>query len=329
MLQEEGTELINSLKQSIPLLLESWNQPSIAIRNLAELISDHQGYHIQSTSLPLVGGDIIATPNGILIGKDSICPPQSRNQTYSNTAAQIFKDKLQKIVTAPKGNIFEIGTSIPIITLPLKLGGGGSTWWKEYSAILNGGNTSHNSRYSYSFQPFFHIDLFVTPGPTVNNQTTLYVASMNTSWIYREESYLDELKSDDNLQELESKFIDSLERALDSIARNLCQIEGQPFRIKRLPTGLVINKEKILPLSFNNCLVECTAHFNRIFIPRYTIIDDPDYSSGTDEDLIKNELRDCFKDDFGEKIIFFPYQFSPSGKGALRCSVNVLRRTVP
>jgi len=324
----------NGRKEAWPLILEGWEPTSITNRHVAELISEKQGYHIKSHRYVPPGGNVICTRRHVLIGKNSLSNYAAMNSPHldpKHTEGEFRKYISNLCGSQNNGQTVQvIGLEKKFNDTPLRIDSSGTKWLTRYARSIK------INIFEGSYQPFFHLDLFITPGPIKEGKERIYLGEPQEDWVFRPLQFEKFLSQNRDMKSLENKWFKHLKKVLNQIHD---QLERLDYEVVRIPIGFMVDFVSVTPIPFNNALIECLDGIsgpNRIFLPHFEFNADylpPEHIRSSvhfrHRSLwIKTALRDLFKHEFDE-IIFMPFTFVPSSKGALRCSVNVLRRTVP
>lgn len=268
-----------------PVLIEPWYFPKFGDRIIADIVAEGMGYFLQPTRFDFEGGNVLAGTDELFIGMDSLLRNYRREGAQGDFDS--FKQEQENLLQQTLGvsQVYWIGKEDP------------------------GRFPSH--------QAFFHLDLYLSlAGRLPTGQKLLIVGQIKE----------DTVLWATNCADRKFSALQAHAEALDDTARRLAKAG---YHVERMPLGILAQCEegntKLLPLSFQNGLVECHAGQKRTWLPRYKFRK-RDYIDGANryQSLIEaaiNQAKQCF-----DTVEFSPYHFDPIAKGALHCVVKVLRR---
>lgn len=169
----------------------------------------------------LAGGNILVYQNKAWIGKDVFCLPEGDCSLESQRINQLRKEiKLEQITP--------LGTSEPLQMLPHK---------------------------APSFQPFFHIDLYITlGGKTTNGEDLVFIADLK----------------DENIVGYSSSIEPYIENIRKGLSETKARFISDGFVVANLPIVLHFKSNTVYDIySYNNLLVEIWEDHKIAYQPNY------------------------------------------------------------
>ena len=271
------------------ILLESIEQVNPENDKVAEQLAAHTGFFIQPTLLKLEGGNILVGDDFALVGENT------------------FHDNL----TLAQGEDLRNPKAWLSKKLKALLGVRYILWIGEKDSL---DLTDFHSTGSHPYQPFFHLDLFLTlTSKTKDGDEGIYVGKINPQ-------YIDPKPNPEQLAQ-----IHKIHASLDSIATFLegsqTKRSGPRFEVHRLEMGGIIKVKKgrpcFIPYSYNNAHIERYAGVTRAYFPRY------DHTLALEDNIQKSKKAMNI-----ERCTFVPNAFDDyaGNKGSLHCITKVLRR---
>lgn len=299
-------------ENGLPGILEPYAFGKKGDRYIAEMVASKLSFVIKPTSLELEGGNILATDNAVFLGSDLLV----RNLKHLGLEVGAMVDSMAEITSLPG-----YAEKLELLESTVKTATGKSyVYWVGLKEKLELEAVSLTR--TDGWQPFFHIDLFVTMGKkTADGGQTVYVAEINKPvypWIIGEpESSTDVEQVKAALDEIANQFEDFNDRS------------GPRFTVKRIP--LAIDFKAMGPKigvinSYNNCIVEIAGNVNQVFLPAFQPADARKQVRAY-RGTVEGMAEMAFKRDF-ESVKFIYNQFPTVAKGnaSLHCISKVLYR---
>lgn len=258
---------------------------------IARRLAMHANLLIQPVNIRFEGGNIFTLGDHLLLGKDillqnGINPPPSRN----NEKTKSLKILLKKVFAVNQ------------IT------------WLGNQAPLNISSFNHFGQKA-SYQPFFHLDLFLLPlGTNGSGQPQFALASLENEFLHGFD--------DDNQADLQQ-----IREALDSTETQIKRAFGSLAEVIRIPCLLML-AGKILRL-----MSHCNGHCEKGYNGRRVLL--PDFEPGLHgSQLMKGlirKLQSRVKELFTQKgiqahFIAGDYFRKANNCGALHCETQIVQR---
>jgi len=286
-------------------LLEPFDSRQMQV---AGQLSNAYGAFIKSTDLKLEGGNMLVGDDYVLIGKDQLVANLELVGVDSAHSYSVLKQNLEDRLR----DLLGIKRII---------------WVGNYTCLRNmlalpGPN--------FSWQPLFHLDMFLTLGGRSSAQDYQGDEMIFVAELKLEPKDLESYVQGDLGEEGEDgrwKPLRLFKDRLDEVARffedHHHHDPGPRFHVERFPIRVKLcqNRPTVIH-SFNNCLVEWYDGFRRIYLPQYDVVGNCEGKSSLQcwtESLLS---------DLGYRVTWVDGSFSAYAKdnGALNCMAKVLKR---
>lgn len=279
---------------------------------MAGQLSNAYGAFIKSTDLKLEGGNMLVGDDYVLIGKDQLLANLELIGVESGETFYSLKENLEE-------RLRELLGMERII-------------WVGNSSCLR--NTLEFPGPEFSWQPLFHLDMFLTLGGRSSAQDyqgdeMIFVAELKLD----PDELCNYVQGDLGDEEEDRRWVslrlfrDRLNEVASFFEDHHDQYPGPRFHVERFPIQIELKRNHPTVIySFNNCLVEWYDGFRRIYLPQYDI--------GEDCEKIKDKAPSlqCWTQqllsDLGYRVTWVDGSFRSYAKdnGALNCMAKVLKR---
>ena len=260
---------------------------------VAEYLASCSDFYVKPFRFEFEGGDILVADDYLLAGK-SLIQKNYRQESFHNVR------DLKRHLTPELCRQFGVETVL----------------WLDEEIIDDSFHVLCSNEKKEIQSLLHHIDLYVTlGGRSHNNAEIIFIAQVQDRYCHESNRAM--------------RPVQYMRQALNRLAANLADktINGRQFEVVRLP--MVIDYKngpdaRIIPRSFNNCLVEVYDNVKRMYLPDYTS-DDPLRKSLFDR--AKNQTaRILRKHHFKLKFIDYNFVSKTDRRGSLHCLVKVLER---
>ena len=239
------------------------------------------GRVIRPVALPLEGGNILALDGRVLVGKDlQVATPAS----VPDPEAEL------KFLTGAK-EVVPIGLKDPFKTKCLKF-----------------------LQHEESWQPFFHLDLFLLPGGKQHDGKYLvFLGEVSREWTV-------------GLKNQHASDFSRLQEALEEIKAQLEELRDPQIEVCRLPLPLSIGQNRVMTYSFCNGLAEQAGGKRRIWLPEFSISKRRRRLASILSSAAVEVRSRLGKHGIQTRFVHSDFTNTASEGGALHCSVKVLGR---
>lgn len=257
---------------------------------LAEKIASCTDSYLKPTELMIEGGNILVGDDYALIGRNLL----HRNMKKIPRFQTMNEEEAKKEITQRFKHLLGVQYVI---------------WIGRDEALLEAARLGQQHE---GFQPFFHLDFFVTLGGIEKEQghELVFVAKIDENFIAGEKE-----KFRKEWTQLQG-FLDEVEAFLVKDRR------GPKFKVRRIKVGLKISPEgKAVVYTYNNALVEWFYGVRRAYLPIYHEVKKLDW------DLAESCKKSFESEGFSVYPIEACLDYRLRENGSLNCMVKVLSRS--
>lgn len=261
------------------------------VRVAAFQIAAATGWTLRPVDLRFSGGNLLRLDDTLLVGKDLALengiPAQDNFLKPDKAEWEALETKLATLLQVEK--IVWVGLRRKFKPTIPPMGLGDPTW-----------------------QPFFHLDLFLLPGGRDAQGRLLILLGKPT--LNRE---------DDDLACAQLKVLQS---ALDEVEANLRR-DISDLAIDYLPILIALQNERWLPLSYCNGWIDCTGADKTVYLPDFSGWE-PTVATGYRIETIQAAAERTMENHgFSVRFVKMKFEEYLTDGGTLHCAVKVLKRS--
>lgn len=298
-----------------PVIIEPFLAQKAGERNLAEQVGSYSAIPIQPTNLLIEGGNVLVGSDYALVGKDLLV----RNiEQYLGGLGKDAKGNPDWYSEMSQKHVYQTTQAFKELLGVNHLIWVGSEYPKPIPFL---GSQQGKEQY----QPFFHIDLFLTLGGLQENGKELvFVANFTLPRRGTDGTYTDSPHLAGHWREHYAS-LEALDAFLNDIREQLKDAEnllpGPEFEVVDLPIGIEVDANGELTLySFNNCLVEWYYPVRKITFPEYN-------HTQQWKDLLSKIKQDLSRQFTVIRTVDFNFSDTAASHGSLHCLTQVLKRS--